>query len=103
MEFSKSKKGGRIVITKSEMLNKIVEATGLKKKEVVSVLEAENNLLCKVLKKEKKYKLQGMGIFSVKKRNARMARNPQTGEMVKVKAKTVIKFRVSKDLKDKVL
>ncbi|MCK5242925.1 HU family DNA-binding protein [bacterium] len=91
------------MITKSEMLNKLVDATGLKKKEVQSVLDAQNALLYKTLKKEKKYKLQGLGIFAVKKRNARMARNPQTGETVKVAAKTVVKFRVGKDLKDSVL
>lgn len=91
------------MLTKSEMLNKLVEATGLKKKEVVTVLDAQNELLAKVLKKEKKYKLQGLGIFTVKNRKARMARNPRTGELVKVAAKTVIRFRVSKDLKTKVL
>lgn len=91
------------MLTKSEMLNKLVEATELKKKEVVAVLDAQNELLAKVLKKEKKFKLQGLGIFTVKNRKARMARNPRTGEMVKVAAKTVIRFRVSKDLKTKVL
>jgi nucleoid DNA-binding protein len=91
------------VITKSEMLNKMVEATKMKKKDVVAVLDAQNDLLAKMLKKEKKYKLQGLGIFTVRNRKARMARNPRTGEMVKVAAKTVIRFRVSKDLKTKVL
>ena len=91
------------MLTKSEMLNKLVEVTDFKKKDVVAVLDAQNELLAKVLKKEKKYKLQGLGIFTVKSRKARMARNPRTGEMVKVAAKTVIRFRVSKDLKTKVL
>ncbi len=91
------------MLTKSEMLNKLVSATGLKKKDITNVLDAQNDLLAKVLKKEKKYKLQGLGIFSVRNRKARMARNPQTGAMVKVPAKTVIRFRVSKDLKTKVL
>lgn len=91
------------MITKSEMLNKLVEATGFKKKDVVAVLDAQNDLLVKVLKKDKKYKLQGLGIFTVKARKARLARNPQTGETVKVPAKTVIRFRVSKDVKTKVL
>jgi DNA-binding protein HU-beta len=85
------------------MLNKLVEATGFKKKDVVAVLDAQNDLLAKVLKKDKKYKLQGLGIFTVKNRKARMARNPQTGDLVKVPAKTVIRFRVSKDIKTKVL
>ncbi len=91
------------MLTKSEMLNKLAEVTGLKKKEVQSVLDAQNDLLYKILKKDKKYKLQGLGIFTVKKRAARTARNPLTGEAVKVPAKTVVKFRVGKDLKDKVL
>jgi len=91
------------VLTKTEMLNKLVEVTGMKKKEVQEFLDAQNTLLYKVLKKEKKYKVPGLGIFTVKKRNARMARNPQTSEMVKVPAKTVVKFRVGKDLKDNVL
>jgi DNA-binding protein HU-beta len=91
------------VITKGEMLKKLVEATGQKKKDVVCVLDAQNEILAKSLKKDKKFKLQGLGIFTVRNRKARMARNPRTGEMVKVAAKTVIRFRVSKDLKTKVL
>ncbi|MBN1594964.1 HU family DNA-binding protein [candidate division FCPU426 bacterium] len=85
------------------MLNKLADTTGLKKKEIQAVLDAQNDLLYKVLKKDKKYKLQGLGMFTVRKRNARMARNPQTGELVKVPAKTVVKFRVGKDLKVNVL
>lgn len=91
------------VITKSEMLATLATTTGMKKKDVQTVLEAQNALLAKILKKEKKYKLQGLGIFTVRNRKARMARNPQTGDLVKVPAKTVIKFRVSKDLKTTVL
>ena len=87
-------------LTKSEKLNRIAEATSLKKKDVSNVLEAYNELLAKTLKKEKKIKVDGLGIFTVRHRKAR---NPQTGEIVNVKAKTVLKFRVAKVLKDKVL
>lgn len=90
-------------LTKSEKLNRIAEATSLKKKDVSNVLEAYNELLAKTLKKEKKIKVDGLGIFTVRHRKARKARNPQTGEIVNVKAKTVLKFRVAKVLKDKVL
>ncbi len=44
--------------------------------------------------------IAGFGIFSVKQRAARMARNPKTGEQVQVKAKKVPKFRAAKGLKD---
>lgn len=90
-------------ITKSEMLNRLAEATSLKKKDVSAVLDAQNELVAKSLKKEKKFKLPGLGIFAVRHRKARKARNPQTGAIINVKAKTVLKFRVAKDLKDKVL
>jgi DNA-binding protein HU-beta len=99
----KGRGGESKVITKGEMLKKLVEATELKKKDIVCVLDAQNEILAKSLKKDKKFKLQGLGIFTVRNRKARMARNPRTGEMVKVAAKTVIRFRVSKDLKTKVL
>jgi DNA-binding protein HU-beta len=91
------------VITKSEMLKQLATSTGLKKKEIENVLEAQTKLLYKTLKRDKKFKLQGLGIFAVKNRKARLARNPQTGAIVKVPAKTVVKFRVGKDLKTNVL
>jgi len=91
------------VLTKNELMSKLVEITGLKKKEIQLVLDTNNDILYKFLKKEKKFKLQGLGIFTVKNRKARTARNPQTGDLVKVPAKTVVKFRVSKDLKTNVL
>ena len=46
--------------------------------------------------------LRGFGAFSVKKRDARVGRNPRTGEAVEVPARRVPVFKVSKELKDKV-
>jgi DNA-binding protein HU-beta len=54
------------------------------------------------LKKGGEVSVAGFGIFSVKARAARMARNPKTGEQVKVAATTVPKFRAAKALKDAV-
>jgi DNA-binding protein HU-beta len=92
-----------VPLTKSEMLNQLAEKAGLKKKDIVTVLDAYNDLVVRVLKKDKKIKLPGLGIAQVKARAARMGRNPATGEPIKIKAKTVLKFRISKELKDKVL
>lgn len=92
-----------MAVTKSEMLNQLAEKTSLKKKDVVAVLDAYTEFVVRVLKKEKKVKLPGLGIAQIKHRAARMGRNPATGEAIKIKAKTVLKFRVSKELKDKVL
>jgi DNA-binding protein HU-beta len=52
------------------------------------------------MKKGDEVSIAGFGIFSVKGRAARMARNPKTGEQVKVAAKKVPKFRAAKALKD---
>lgn len=54
------------------------------------------------LKKGGEVSIAGFGIFSVKQRAARMARNPKTGAQVKVAAKKVPKFRAAKALKDSV-
>ena len=54
------------------------------------------------LKKGEEVSIAGLGIFSVKQRAARTARNPRTGEMVQVKAMTIPKFRAAKALKEAV-
>jgi DNA-binding protein HU-beta len=93
--------GGRV--TNNELLGVLSSETGLKKKEVDAVLQSLRNTVYQTLKKELKIKLNGLGVFQLKERKARVARNPRTGEMVQVPAKKVIKFRVLKDLKEAVL
>ena len=90
-------------MTKSEMLATLANDTGLKKKDVDNLMQALQNLILKTLKKEFKIKLDGLGVFQLKDRKARLARNPRTGEMVQVAAKRVVKFRVVKSLKEAVL
>jgi DNA-binding protein HU-beta len=66
---------------------------------------AVNAVLCgitKGVKKDKSVQLIGFGTFSVKKRKARMARNPQTGDAIKVKASRTVGFKVGKKFKDMV-
>ncbi len=58
--------------------------------------------IVKELKKGEEVSIAGLGIFSVKQRAARTARNPRTGEMVQVKAMRVPKFRAAKALKEAV-
>jgi DNA-binding protein HU-beta len=90
-------------MTKSQILSAIAEKTGLKKKDVQNVLAAHVELIVKLLKKEKKAKLDGLGIFRVRQSKARMGRNPATGEPIKIKAKTRLRMTVAKALKDQVL
>lgn len=90
-------------MTKTEMYAEIAEKAGVSKKEAKTVLEAFNDKIVEVLKKEKKVKLPGLGIFVVKLRKARTGRNPKTGETIQIPEKTVVKFRVAKDIKKQVL
>ena len=58
--------------------------------------------ITKHLKKGKRIKIGGLGILQVRKRPARMGRNPATGEAMKIKASKKIAFRAAKDLKEAV-
>jgi DNA-binding protein HU-beta len=56
-------------------------------------------LITKHLKKGERIRINGLGILQVRKRAARMGRNPATGEAIKIKASKKVAFRASKDLK----
>ena len=88
---------------KSELLNAIATKLDMKRKDVERVTDEFINTGCGGLRKEGKVNVAGLGIWSVKDRKARTARNPKTGETVHVAAKKVVKFRVSKDMKTSVL
>ena len=88
---------------KSELLNRIATKLDMKRKNVELTIDAFIEALCEGLRKENKVNVAGLGIWSVKDRKARTARNPKTGETVQVPAKRVVKFRVSKDMKTSVL
>ena len=59
-------------------------------------------LVTKHLKKGSRIRISGLGILSVRKRAARMGRNPATGEAIKIKASKKVSFRPSKELKEAV-
>ena len=84
----------------------IVEAVhnvlGGTKVQAESIVDTVLNSIVSSLKKGDEVSIAGLGIFSVKARAARNARNPRTGETVKVPATKVPKFRAAKALKDAV-
>jgi DNA-binding protein HU-beta len=91
-------KGG---MTKGQLIGELAGAAELTKVQAAKVLE---KLVCTACKEAKKgFTLPGLGKLVVVKRKARMGRNPQTGEAIKIPAKTVLKFRVAKACKDAVL
>lgn len=83
----------------ADMIHAKIGGTKTQAEEVVQMMIDE---VTKTLKSGGEVSLAGLGIFSVKQRAARDARNPKTGETVKVAAMRVPKFRAAKALKDAV-
>lgn len=89
-------------MNKQGLVDVVNGVLGGTKVQAESVVDAVVEAIVKTLKKGDEVSIAGLGIFAVKKRAARTARNPRTGEMVKVPATNVPKFRAAKALKDAV-
>jgi DNA-binding protein HU-beta len=74
----------------------------LPKKQVQSMLEDMVGTITKHLKKGARIRIGGLGILQVRKRPARMGRNPATGEPIKIKASKKVAFRPAKELKESI-
>jgi DNA-binding protein HU-beta len=81
---------------------KLAEDHGIAKKQSEALLGDLVGLLTKHLKKGDRVRLSGLGILQVRKRAARMGRNPATGEAIKIKASKKVAFRAAKELKEAV-
>lgn len=90
-------------MTKSALLAGLSEATSLSKKDVGNVLDTLASMAHKEVKKGGEFVLPGFGKLVKVNRKARMGRNPATGESIKIPAKTVVKFRIAKAVKDAIL
>src|SRR5215467_2222061 len=96
--------GGRHMaksMTKSAIIAHLAQKTNLSKKQVVDVMDQLATLATKEAKNV--FVLPNFGRLVLANRKARMGRNPQTGEPIKIPAKRVVKFRMAKSLKDAVL
>lgn len=80
----------------------LAEKHDMSNKAATAMLEDTIALISKHLKKGARIRLNGFGIFQVRKRAARMGRNPATGEAIKIKASKKVAFRVAKELKESV-
>jgi DNA-binding protein HU-beta len=89
-------------VTLKHLASDIADKRGVSKREIEDVLTETIALIGKNLKKGNKIRLVGLGILQVRKRAARMGRNPQTGEAIKIKASKKIAFRAAKELKEAV-
>ena len=93
-------------MNKAEMLEAIVKRTDMSNREVKAVVDAifdpTDGLIAKTVKKGDKVVIAGFGSFERRARAARKARNPQTGESIKVKARKVPGFRAGATFKETV-
>jgi DNA-binding protein HU-beta len=90
-------------VTLKDLAAELVEAHGLPKGQANTILTEMVASMGKHLKKGARVRISGLGILQVRKRAARMGRNPATGEAIKIKASKKIAFRASKDLKELVM
>ncbi len=89
-------------MTKADLVAHMAEAADITKAAAEKALNGFVDAVGKTLKKGQKLALTGFGTFSVSNRKARVGRNPQTGEQIKIKATKVPKFSAGKALKEAV-
>lgn len=89
-------------MTQTEIVNTLAESSGLKKTEIKGLFDALAGLATDEVKKNGEFTLPGFGKLVKATRKAREGRNPATGKPIKIPAKTTVKFRLGKALKDAV-
>ena len=89
-------------MTKQELCAAIAEKAEITKKDAEASLNAFTEVVTEELKKGEKIQLVGFGTFEVSERAARVGRNPQTKEDIKIPASKAPKFKAGKALKDAV-
>ena len=87
-------------MTKTALTRHMAEKLELTNKQSAAFLDMLAETGIKETKKSGMFTIPGLGKLVKAERKARMGRNPQTGEAIKIKAKTVVKFRVAKAAKD---
>jgi len=89
-------------VTLKHIAATLAESHEIPKKQSVALLEDLVAQISKHLKKGARIRIGGLGVLQVRKRPARMGRNPATGEAIKIKASKKIAFRAAKELKESV-
>jgi DNA-binding protein HU-beta len=89
-------------LTKTQIIRNLAEANGVSNKQSAQFVDALAQLAIKETKRSGVFVLPGLGKLVKQQRKARVGRNPQTGQPIKIPAKTVVKFRVAKAVKDSI-
>jgi DNA-binding protein HU-beta len=89
-------------ISTRQLAAQLAEKHEMSNKAALAFLDDTIAAVSKHLKKGARIRLNGLGIFAVRKRAARMGRNPATGEAIKIKASKKVAFRAAKELKESI-
>ena len=87
-------------MTKADIVNLVLNKVGLPRNETQEIVEAIFNTIKETLAAGESIKVSGFGTFTVRKKSARIGRNPKTKEEVEITPRRVVTFRVSDHLKD---
>lgn len=87
-------------MTQGEVVRHLAERTGLKREQVKELFDELADLAADEVRANGEFILPGFGKLVLSKRPAREGRNPQTGETIKIPAKTTLKFRLAKSVKE---
>jgi DNA-binding protein HU-beta len=101
-QMAKAAAGKQATVTMRNLAAKLAEDHEMSKKQTESILGGMVELVTKHLKKGDRIRIGGLGILQVRKRAARMGRNPATGEPIQIKASKKVAFRAAKELKESV-
>lgn len=85
-------------MNKTDLINAIAAESGLSKADATRALNATTAAIANALKSGDKVALVGFGTFATSERPARTGKNPRTGEVLEIPAKTVVKFKAGSDL-----
>jgi DNA-binding protein HU-beta len=88
------------IVTLRHLATEVAESHGISQKQANEVLAEAIVSIGKHLKKGARVRIAGLGTLEVRKRAARMGRNPATGEAIKIKASKKVAFRAAKDLSE---
>lgn len=89
-------------MTKKEIVKQISERLGLTQLKTKEIVQKTFDAIIDTLLSERRIELRNFGVFEVKRRKPRRARNPRTGERVDVEAKNVVTFKPGKEMEERV-
>jgi nucleoid DNA-binding protein len=90
-------------VTKKEIVRQISERIGMTQLKTKEIVQLTFDAIVDTLLEDKRIELRNFGVFEVKQRKARKARNPRTGEKVDVPPKNVVTFKPGKEMEERVL